>query len=216
LKESIGIILCEPPSLCFLEFIEAKNIPVVTLNFKLSGYPSIGSDIFQCTMDAMAYLKNKGASNIGFIGSSEHPAYIQRYQFFLSGAFYNELKFDKKNLIEASVDTHECYKIVKDFLDKSKQNLPDVFVCSSEGVAGSAMKAIQDSRISIPQDIGLLSFGYGNYSFPFVPSLSLIKVMNENEGRLLGKVIADRIEYKDDLLDWNCKTPGQFVIGESC
>jgi DNA-binding LacI/PurR family transcriptional regulator len=215
LCKSAGIVLCEPPSAALLEFLEDVETPVVTLNFKLPGYPLVSSDIFGPTMEAMTHLKNRGVKKIGFIGGNEHPIYLQRYQHFLSGALYNNIRFDEKYLIRTSPDTRESYNSVMAFLEKSKGSMPDAFVCSSEGIAGSAMKALQDSGISIPKDIGLLSFGYGDYPFPFVPSLSMIQVLNEKEGLLLGKIIIDLIENKSAFTDWNCLVPGEFIIGES-
>lgn len=216
-NDASGIILSTPPDKELIEYLKLLDVPVVTLGFKTDGFSAVSSEILSSTIDAMRFLKEKGVENVGFIGDiSTHPDYCERYQCFLAAISFNGLSFDRKHFVASSVDAHISYDSMKKYLGENKKNLPEVFVCATQVEAMGAMKAITESGLKIPGDIGTLAFGYANFPYPFTPSLSIIKTDNHEEGKLLGKILVHSINNKKELEDVYCKIKTRFHKEKSC
>lgn len=93
---------------------------------------------------------------------------------FLKALKENNIVFEKQFFLECDLKTSGSYKVLKDFLEKNKKNLPTGLLFISDTTALGAYDAIYESAMSIPGNFSLI----GNDDIPeskhFTPPLTTI------------------------------------------
>lgn len=93
---------------------------------------------------------------------------------FLKALKESNIVFEKPFFLECDLKTSGSYKVMKEFLEKNKHNLPTSFLFISDKTAEGAIEAMYESGMSVPNDFSII----GNDDIPeskyFTPPLTTI------------------------------------------
>lgn len=190
-KYKIPMVLADHTSLI-------KNIDSVLTDNRLGGFIVV------------KYLLQKGFKKIGFFGELSYSLSIKErywgYQEALKALGPGELKnhlgeyVDKYSIfegIEWAVLNNNNRQIVE--LVKSREHLPEVFVCSNDKAALALMMALQILGYKIPEDISIVGFDNIDMCEKIRPKLTTVNVNKEIMGRRVVQRLIYRLNHMDAL-----------------
>ncbi len=128
---------------------------------------------------------DKGKIHISYVGSvntfddekniSEDPRF-----YYYRNALNNRGLYDDELIIDCPMNARGGYEAMISFLDSSAA-LPDAFLLASDAVAPGVLRALQERKITIPKDVGVISFNNTNFSeFATTPISSIEVYLREN------------------------------------
>ena len=116
-------------------------------------------------------MLQKGLTQIGFIGNYNHcQSFYERYTAFRCA------------MLMAGVPVEEKYCISYNHQDEiaealaSLEQLPDIFICANDFVAGDAIRALFSIGKQVPDDVRILGFDDSAESRISRPTLSTIHI----------------------------------------
>lgn len=147
-----------------LEMIQQANIPLILIDRHQEGFSCISFNNTQTIENVIHLLKASGHTKIGYLSESIIIQNINdRYIGYITGMQKNGLETDLRNVLinhHPEVDTLSIgYRLMKKRLAVGGlNNLPSVYIASSDLVAFGAMRAIREAGLSIPDDISIIGF----------------------------------------------------------
>lgn len=170
-----------------------KHTIFVDYNPNPDKYTSIESDIKSGAINLIKHLKEKGHRKIGYIGGMEFTEDGKGEILDVREKIYYEivkndpaLEYDPRFVIVRDFDMDTGYTAVKEVL--SFENLPTAFVCASDTIAIGALRALNESNISI-KDVSIAGFNDINMSKYLNPPLTTVKIDTVLMGKLAAKMI---------------------------
>lgn len=167
--------------------------------------------------EVFRHCHEKGKTRIGYVGSkytyddNKKLAQDPRYYYYKVSMINNHC-FNRDLVIECQNEAQQGYEAMTAYLQTHKEKaLPEVLFAASDAVAPGVVKALHDAGLSIPEDIGLVTFNNTSFSEFSSPPLTSIEVFMdeiakmavqcmifgwENQGR-----IAKRMEVPCKLID---------------
>jgi len=154
----------------------------------ISGHNAIVIDFEQGVKLAIDHFIRERHQKIGILSGIEYTKESQYQIKDLRLKFFKEqlqqLKmYQEKYHIEGSFTVEGGYQAMKDYL-ASTQDIPTALFISSDALAIGAMRAINERRLSIPEDISLIAFNDLSVSKYVNPALSAVRVYTEFIGEL--------------------------------
>ncbi len=113
----------------------------------------------------------RGDRRIGFIGNPDHCQ-----------SFFERFSAVQATLLAEGVPMEEKYCIRCNHLDEiaeklhSLDELPDVFICANDFVAGDAMSALYSTGKTVPKDVRILGFDDSSESRRSRPTMSTVHI----------------------------------------
>lgn len=163
---------------------------------------SVFSDVGLATCKILDALKSSGYRRIGFIGSHENlngtvqhfaerrcVAYIDWHK--KNGTFAPELLALSDCSSGQSLRLETGYRLARDLL--SLTDRPDVIVTSNDNMAIGTYRAIQEFGLSIPADIGVISFNDIPVAQFLTPSLTTVRIHGEHIGETAVDLLLERL-----------------------
>ena len=95
------------------------------------------------------------------------------------------------DLLETDFSLEKAHLIALDYLKKKQ---PTLFIGATDNIALGCLKAINELKLKMPDDISLIGFGGYETSQFINPSLSTVRFNNEETGIKAGQTIIDLIE----------------------
>ncbi len=181
--------------------------PLVSINTRVEGVPSIVLDNKTGGLQAAEHLVSCGVKNPAIIGGPEDRlSAINR----LVG-FNQRLKELGINLIEDKIcfgeyDANHGYESTKQLLKKDK-SIDGIF-CENDYIAAGAINAILDLGLSVPNDVKVLGFDNRDFSSFWRPPISTFDIPLEEMG-LMGayklKEIIENDNSRDEIITLQSK-----------
>ena len=157
----------------------------------LEGQPgfSIGCDNFNSAYKATRHLINLGHKNIAFLGDiSEHsPEFSARYDGYTKAFNDAGLTVDAALQINAETSEEEGYKATLTLIQRRKKF--DAIFGASDLIAIGAMKALEESGLSIPGDVAVIGFDdipMASYTHPPLTTV-------QQNTRLAGELLVENL-----------------------
>ncbi len=149
------------------------------------------TEISRFVSDALA----KGARRIGFIGNPDHcQSFYERFTAFQG----TMLAFG------ATVDERFCirYNHAEEIAEKidSLGELPDIFICANDFVAGDALRALFAIDKNVPEDVRILGFDDSAESRRSRPTMSTVHIHTQIMAYEAVHLLMSRI--REPLLDF--------------
>ena len=146
-------------------------------------YCSVGSDNPLGGKRATLHLARLGRKRIVFLGDTEAPESMQRYQGYLDGLSQAGLAADPRLLVPAHFEIEAAEASVDALLARRVKF--DGIVAASDLIALGAIRALLRSGHSVPGDVSVV--GYDDVSFARYtrPALTTIRQDTALAGRLL-------------------------------
>lgn len=204
LESASGVIVIGKHSDNEIEWLQrhAQHIVFADFDPKIDRIDSVLSDIGIATLKVLDSLKASGYSRIGFIGSHEKlngsvkpfgekrcAAYIdwQKKQ----GTFDPDLLALADSTSGQSLRLDTGYRLARCLLALAEK--PDVIITSNDNMAIGTYRAIQEAGLSIPDDIGVISFNDIPVAQFLMPPLTTVRVHGEHIGEVAVDLLLERL-----------------------
>jgi LacI family transcriptional regulator len=191
------------------KYAKKIGIPLVFFDraIKNIGFSYVVFDDQSGTTDAINQIVKEGYKKIAhFAGYDNINIGRERRDSFQSALRRNEVSVKKEWIIEGGYEIEDGYKAFEKL--NSTGNLPDVILAVNDRVALGAYKAIKKEGITIPDDIGIIGYGFDETAQFFSPTLSIIN----QDPRIMGRLAANLLI--DEILGGSAKPPSEILIDE--
>lgn len=144
-------------------------------------YYSIVPNYHLAVRQMLGYCREKGKKRIAYVGSidtyddekhlSQDPRfYYYRNAMTAAGLFADDL------VIDCPMNAKGGYAAMMAYLN-THETLPEALLAASDAVVPGVLKALNEKGISVPGDIGMVSFNNTGFSEFATPPISSIEVM---------------------------------------
>jgi LacI family transcriptional regulator len=116
----------------------------------------------------------------------------QRLDGFLEALNQNKIAVHKEWIIEGGFELKDGYDSFRKLY--SRGVLPEIIFAVNDRVALGAYKAAKEAGLNIPEDIGILGYGFSEITDYFEPQLSVINQDPRNMGFEAAKLLITEIE----------------------
>lgn len=155
--------------------IKNLKIPLVFFDRQFDGlnFPSVTFDDRNAASSALDKIIEDGYTKIAHIaGYSNVSISKERYLGYTQSLEKNGIALNPDWIIEGGFEVKDGYNALMK-LFKSK-NLPEIIFTVNDRVALGVYKAAAEAGLRIPDNIGVLGFGFSDTAQTFTPSLSVI------------------------------------------
>lgn len=187
-----GIILMATAVTMAHQNIAAKlDIPLLFVAQRYGAGVSIINDDYSAGYEVGKYAAYMGHRKICYIGVSgkDEAVGIYRKDGVINGLRDNGVS--SVDLLETDFSLEKAHLIARDYLKKKQ---PTLFIGATDNIALGCLKAINELKLKMPDDISLIGFGGYETSQFINPSLSTVRFNNEETGIKAGQTIIDLIE----------------------
>ncbi|CAG7648664.1 LacI family DNA-binding transcriptional regulator [Paenibacillus allorhizosphaerae] len=195
-----------------------KVIPVVVgIDITDPFVPVITYDRVQAAKSAVRHLLDQGHRKIGFIGGAGLTGDIERekryrgYRYALQEA---GLEADPRLIINAGWDVNASYGRMAELLQEDRSLWPTAVFAASDMMAISAMRAVVERGLHIPEDIAFVGLDDIEVSQFTSPPLSTVHVPKFEMGLMAAKVMVDQITDSHPL-PFKLFMPFELLIRQS-
>jgi LacI family transcriptional regulator len=191
------------------EYAGKMNIPLVFFDraIKGIGYSYVVFNDRSGTLDALNKIIAAGYNKIAhFAGYASISIGLERCNGYKEALMSNGIPIQKERIIEGGYEIEDGYRAFEKL--KSTGDLPEIILAVNDRVAIGAYKAIGRTGLKIPDDIGIIGYGFSETAQLFSPTLSIINQDPRKMGKIAAKMLIDEIQGK------SVTTPSQVLIEE--
>ena len=125
-----------------------------------------------------------------------------------------EKKLYNESFIKIGAFTSDCgYKYMNEILDSSEY--PSAFFLANDSIAIGAYKAVEEHKLSIPEDISIVGFNDISIAQYMSPPLTTVKIYTDFMGETTVSLLMERIR-DGRKLSKKVILPTELVIRKSC
>jgi DNA-binding LacI/PurR family transcriptional regulator len=174
-------------------------------------YCSVGSDNLMGGRRATAHLARLGRRRIVFLGDTEAPEALQRFQGYLQAREAAGLEPDPALVVPAHFDVEEAEASVAALLSR---RMPfDGIVAASDMIALGAIRALTRAGRKVPDDVSVIGYDDVQFARYANPALTTISQHTDVAGRVLVSKLLNS-GAADDLRSE--RLPTDLIVRESC
>jgi len=169
------------PLVFFDRAIKDMNFSYVAFNDKIA------------TLEALNQLISRGYTNIAhFAGYSSTSIGSERCNGYREALINNGIPIREEWIIEGGYEIDDGIRAFEKLWATGK--LPEIILAVNDRVASGAYKAIRKTGLIIPDDIGILGYGFSDTAHLFSPTLSIINQDPRKMGRIAANLLIDEIQ----------------------
>ncbi|WP_010278023.1 LacI family DNA-binding transcriptional regulator [Paenibacillus senegalensis] len=212
-----GFIIVEGIAPEMYQSIKEMVPAVVGIDISDLTVPVVSYDRVQAAKSAVRHLISQGHQRIAFIGGTGLTGDLDRekryrgYRYALQEA---GLEVDARLVVNAGWDVDVSYARMADLLAGQEIELPTAVFAASDMLAISAMRAVTEQGLRIPEDIAFVGLDNIELSQYTSPPLSTIHIPKSEIGRMAAKILIDELEGKHPL-PFKAFMPFQLLIRAS-
>ena len=177
------------------EYAGRMNIPLVFFDraMKGIGFSYVAFNDKSGTTDAINQLTTAGYSKIAhFSGYSNISIGADRCNGYKEALVNNGIAVRDEWIIEGGYEIEDGYRAFEQLY--STGNLPEIILAVNDRVALGAYKAIRKAGLKIPDDIGIIGYGFSETAQLFSPTLSIINQDPRKMGRIAANLLINEIQ----------------------
>ncbi len=177
------------------EYARKVRIPLVFFDrgIKDMGFSHVAFDDKVGTINALNELISRGYINIAhFAGYSNTSIGKERCNGYKEALTNNGIPIRPGWIIEGGYEINDGIKAFEQLYDLGK--LPEIILAVNDRVAMGAYKAIRKTGLKIPDDIGIMGYGFDESAHFFSPTLSVINQDPIKMGRMAVNQLIDEIQ----------------------
>ena len=184
----------------------AQHVVVADFDPRVDTLDSVFSDVGVATVKILEALKASGYKRIGFIGSHEHlngeiiqfgerrcAAYIDWQK--ANGSFDPDLLALGGDVSGQNLRLETGYRLAQGLLAQEKR--PDAIITANDNMAIGTYRAAQELGLSIPRDIGIISFNDIPVAQFLTPPLTTVRIHGEHIGETAVDLLLERLSGRD-------------------
>jgi len=193
-----------------------ENIVFVDSSPNEELYDSITIDFHHAVKSVLSMLIKKGYTKIGYIGGLEilnsNVKLGERRELVFRDYLFQKNKLQTKYIHIGDFSSKSGYELMKDAINNKDR--AEVYFCANDSIALGALRAINESGLKIPLEIGIIGFNdnpASQYTYPplssvhvfakFMGEQALISLMDRMNGRqtALKKIIPTKLIFRETL-----------------
>ncbi len=174
-------------------------------------YCSVGSDNPLGGQRATAHLARLGRRRIVFLGDTEAPEAMQRYQGYLRGLAHAGLRADPQLTVPSHFESEAAEAAVDGLL--ARHIAFDGIVAASDLIALGAIRALRHAGIEVPGSVSVVGYDDVQLARHMHPALTTIRQDTELAGKLL---VSKLLNAKPGGVMRSERLPTDLVVRESC
>ncbi|WBW97374.1 LacI family DNA-binding transcriptional regulator [Oceanirhabdus sp. W0125-5] len=195
-----------------------KNITFVDYSPNVKKYDSVVIDFKAAVLEALDYLNGLGHRDIGYIGGLEYigseNVIIKDEREDVFQQYMKENGFlNSNNIYIGRFTAEDGYNLMKEAIGKGE--LPTAFFVASDSMAIGVLRALYESKISVPEEVSIIGFNDIPTAKYLIPPLTTIKVYTEFMGRTAVELLVERINENREIAK-KVVIPTEVVVRESC
>jgi len=189
--------------------IKKMEIPLVFFDRVVAkhGFPSVVFDDYSGAVEALDAIIGSGITKIAcFSGYQSLSIGKERLNGYLESLRKHGIKIRKKWIIEGGYELLDGQSSFKKLLELG--DLPELVYAVNDRVALGAYIAAAKSGVKIPDDIGIVGFGFCETTDLFNPPLAVIN----QDPREMGRLAAEKVI--NEINTGKREKPNNIIIGE--
>ena len=107
------------------------------------------------------------------------------------------------------------YQLMKDMIDEQKEQMPKALFIASDALSVGALRALQEARIAVPQDVQIISFNDTSIAKYVYPPLSTVTVFTEEMGKQALQMLDQVIKTDESPISYMIKLSTKLTLRES-
>ncbi|MBP3880629.1 MAG: LacI family DNA-binding transcriptional regulator [Lachnospiraceae bacterium] len=177
-KDLVKAVLCiEMFDYDYDKMICELNVPVLFIDgpVKKDGYSLPADQLYMDNTTEITRFVNDmlaaGKTRIGFVGNYNHcQSFYERYAAFRMAMLMADVPVDERYIF--------CSNRADEFIETISvlEELPDVFICANDFLAGDLIRNLFAIGKSVPEDVLVLGFDNSPESRMFRPALSTVHI----------------------------------------
>jgi LacI family transcriptional regulator len=194
-----------------------KHIPyIVGIDISDDTVPVIAYDRIGAAASAVRHLLEQGHKNIGFIGGAgltgnlDLEKRFRGYKYALQEA---GLEVNPNWVINANWDVNISYSRMLELLDRDVP-LPTAMFAASDMMAISAIRAVTERKMRVPEDIAFIGLDNIEISQYTTPPLSSVHIPKYEMGDMAAKVLVNYMQG-NYILPFKLILPYEIVVRQS-
>lgn len=205
----------ETIDLSHLEPLKKANTTCVLLDKVLENeqFPTVTIDSTEASYQAVSYLIKKGHQNIlGVFGNHNFTITMDRMKGYEKAMKNNNLPILKENII--AVDKASDLDFILPPVLKHNKEISAIFAMSDELLA-KTLYHISALKMSIPNDISIISISDGAYPYLTHPQISHVKDSGSKMGKMASNFLLNAIASPLEKVNFNQLVSTKLVELES-
>lgn len=174
-------------------------------------YCSVGSDNVAGARLATLHLVRLGRRRIAFLGATEAPEALQRYQGYLEGLAAAGLAADRQVMFPSQFELEAAETATDTLLSRRVQF--DAIVAASDIIALGAIRALVRAGRRVPQDVAVIGYDDIQVARLTRPELTTVRQDTCVAGRLL---VAKLLDGDATTALRSERLPTELVVRASC
>lgn len=188
-----GLILVEGVDESTYDYIR-KHVPnLVGIDISDEKVPRVGYDRLTAAKHAVRHLIERGHEKIGYIGGPGLSMIMEkekRFRGFREAMEEAGVSIGKNWVLDTGWDVEKSYEMMKQVLE-GEGDIPTAFFAASDMMAISAMRAVHELGLRIPQDVAFASIDNIEVSQYSSPPLTTIHMPKFEIGWVASKMLSD-------------------------
>jgi DNA-binding LacI/PurR family transcriptional regulator len=183
--------------------LEDQGIPVVVINNSSfqTYFHTVCVDDFHGAYEGTRYLSTLGHT---------HIAYIEYHRPDMLTLLNDRFIGFKKALDEENLSFPEDHRLTIDLFDMDelqrelqklfqKKHRPTALFVHDDYLAARTIVALQNMQLGVPEDVSIIAPGDTlDYSQPFIPQITTMRINNELMGKLAGEMLLERLKHPQE------------------
>lgn len=153
----------------------------------IHGYTCITTDFDNSVINVLQHFISQGQENIGMIIGAEYTADktlpLQDPRAYTFQNYLEERNLYRPDYIyTGEFSTTAGYELMKKAIQEHPTDLPEAFFIGSDALAVGALRALQEAKIKVPEEVSIISFNDTAIAKQVYPALSAVTVYTEEMG----------------------------------
>lgn len=214
-----GLLVCisqETQNPQIFNHIKKLNIPLVFFDRQFEGleFPSVTYNDREGAIAALNKILEDGYTKIAhFAGYSSVSIGKERCMGYKNALTEKGILIKPEWIIEGGFEVIDGYYAFMELYNL--KNLPEIIFTANDRIAFGAYKAAREKGLKIPDDIGILAYGFSETAQNFSPSLSIINQDPRNIGNTATDLLIKMIKNPDIKEHGNIIIEEQFIWNNS-
>lgn len=182
-------------------------------------YDSVVIDFEKATEKTLFHFRKTGYQRIGYIGGreklhlkNESIAYEDKRQTTFERVMKEVGLYKEEYVFIGEYTMGHGYELMRKAVQSG--DLPEAFFIASDPMAIGALRALQEAKLRVPEDVAIISFDDIEMARYASTPLSTIRVHTNEMGRIGVKLLLERLNGRK--LPLKVTVPTELVLRESC
>ncbi|MFT9269720.1 MAG: LacI family DNA-binding transcriptional regulator [Liquorilactobacillus nagelii] len=193
-----------------------QNIVFIDCDTLVNGYNCVVTDFYNSVIAVLKSFMSFNQNDIGMLAGEEHtmdlaenlidPRLITFKNYLIN---YNLYK--SKYVYVGKFSVESGYQMMKQAIKDLQEKLPHAFFAANDSIAVGALRALNETGISVPDRVSMVAFNDTSIAKYVSPSLSCVRVDTEEMGRAGLMMLEELYQTKNKVK----RSPRKVTIGTS-